>query len=201
MVRRTWCEDGDGCGSGAAGERLRPARSRACPPPPPCRCPLFDVARVAQGAEHSATEARAVAADNARAVPVFVSGATGVSAAAINGIFEPTQEKGLDGLVLLYKRGDAGMLMEHFGGQWQIKSVTDKGKSDCHAWVSGGCAPEACTSRQLNVSSDGTAQVLGVMFSDASGVKVKIVPEAEVSCRLPFKCALLMRTHPSLLFI
>ena len=123
----------------------------------------------AQGAEHAAAEARAVAHDNARAAPLVISGATGAHAAAINGVLEPTQEKGLDGRVLLYKRGDAGMLMEHFGGQWQIKSVTDKGKSDCYAWVSGGCAPEACTSRQWNVSSDGTAQVLGVMFSDAPG--------------------------------
>jgi hypothetical protein len=120
---------------------------------------------------------------------VFVSGATGVSAAAINGIFEPTQEKGLDGRVLLYKRGDAGMLMEHFGGQWQIKSVTDKGKSDCYAWVSGGCAPEACTSRQWNVSSDGTAQVLGVKFSDAPGVKAEaeaIATAAEAAERAKF---------------
>ena len=72
---------------------------------------------VAQGAEYAAAEATAVAHDNARAVPVFISGATGVHAAAINGFFEPTQEKGLDGRLILTKRGDAGMLMEHFNRQ------------------------------------------------------------------------------------
>jgi hypothetical protein len=39
------------------------------------------VTLVAQGAEYAAAEATAVAHDNARAVPVFISGATGNNAA------------------------------------------------------------------------------------------------------------------------
>jgi hypothetical protein len=132
---------------------------------------LFAVTRVAQGAEHAAAEAMAVAADNARAVPVFISGATGVHAAAINGFYDPTQEKGLDGRVLLCKRGDASMWMEHYRGLWQVKSASDKGKDNRYASVAGGCAPEACASRQWRVH-DGKAHV------DAPGVKMETGAEA-----------------------
>ena len=50
----------------------------------------------AQGAEHAAAVARVIDGDNARAGPVFISGATGLFAAAINGYYAPTQEKGFD---------------------------------------------------------------------------------------------------------
>ena len=66
-----------------------------------------------------------MADDNARAVPVFISGATGRNAANINGFFEPTEEKGLDGRVLYRKRGEAFMWMEHFEGQWHVKRDLD----------------------------------------------------------------------------
>ncbi len=105
----------------------------------------------AQGAEHAAAEARAVARDNARAEPVFISGATGDGAALLNGVLEPTEEKGLDGRVLYRKCGDGSMCMEHFGGMWQVKSVSSKGTGDCWAFVAGGCAAEACTSRPWRV--------------------------------------------------
>ena len=85
--------------------------------PPRRRFQSLPVTLVAQGAEYAAAEATAVAHDNARAVPVFISGATDVNAATINGFFEPTQEKGLDGRLILTKRGDAGMVMEHFNRQ------------------------------------------------------------------------------------
>ncbi len=78
---------------------------------------------------------------------MFISGATGVDAAVINGLFDPTQEKGLDGRVLYAKRGDSSMCMEHFGGKWRVRSVSYKGKDTCFAWVAGGCGAEACTSR------------------------------------------------------
>ena len=152
--------------------------------------------RVAQGAEHATVEARAVAADNARAVPVFFSGATGVNAAGINGFFEPTQEKGSDGRMLLHKRGDASVIIEHFGGNWRVKPVSFKGKADCWAIVSGGCALEACTSRLWKESFDGKVHV------DAPGLKMVTgaeAVEADVSSRVPLCCALFMRTHPSLL--
>jgi hypothetical protein len=153
------------------------------------------VTRVAQVAEHATAEARAVAADNARAMPVFFSGAIGVNAAAINGFFEPTQEKGLDGRVLLRKRGDASVIMEHFAGKWRVKSLTDKGKDRCYACVAGGCALEACTSREWKEGTGGKGLV------DSPGLKMVTgaeAVEADVS-RLPLCCALFMRTHPSLL--
>ncbi len=131
----------------------------------------------AQGAEHAAAEARAVARDNARAEPVFISGATGVHAALINGVLEPTEEKGVDGRVLYRKRGDGSVCMEHFGGEWEVKHVSSKGTFNrelCYAVVAGGCAAEACTSRPWWVY-DGKA------WADAP--LVKMVAEAEVrSC-------------------
>ena len=128
---------------------------------------------VAQGAEYAAAEATAVAHDNARAVPVFISGATCVHAANINGFFDPTQEKGLDGRLILIKRGDAGMLMEHRDGNWEVKPVSNKGTDNSSAYVEGGCALAACTSRQWRVA-DGQ----GGWF-DAPGVKMVTGAEAE----------------------
>ncbi len=146
--------------------------SSASLPLPPTRLLLIFV--FAQGAEHAAAEATAVAADNALAVPLFISGATCVNAAGINGLFEPTQEKGADGRVLYAKRGDISVCMEHAAGTWQIKDVSSKGTDDCFASVEGGCAAEACTSRQWMVSFDSKT------FSDAP--HVKMVVESEV-CR------------------
>ena len=126
-----------------------------------------------QGAEHAAAEARAVAHDNARAAPVFISGATGVNAALINGVLEPTQEKGLDGRVLYRKRGDSSVCMEHFGGKWQVKPVSSKGTNGCYAYVAGGCAAEACTSRPWRVTFDDKT------WTDAPLVKMVAGAEAE----------------------
>ena len=95
-----------------------------------------------------------MADDNARAVPVFISGATGRNAANINGFFEPTEEKGLDGRVLYRKRGDALMWMEHFEGRWHVKQESNKGTNRCYAYVEGGCAPDACTSREWMITFD-----------------------------------------------
>ena len=127
----------------------------------------------AQGAEHAAAEARAVAHDNARAAPVVISGATGAKAAAINGVLEPTQEKGLDGRVLYRKRGDPSMIMEHRGGQWEVKAVSSKGTAAGYAYVAGGCAAEACTSRMWKVTFDGAT------FHDAPSVKMVAGAEAQ----------------------
>ena len=102
---------------------------------------------------------------------MFISGATGGYAAFINGFFEPTQEKGLDGRVLYAKRGDASWCIEHYGGKWQVKPVSDKGKGSAWAYVAGGCGLEACTSRVWKVY-DGKA------WNDAPSVK--LVAEAEV---------------------
>ena len=128
---------------------------------------------------HAAAEARAVATDNARAAPVFISGATGVYAASINGSFEPTQEKGLDGRVLYAKRGDASTCIEHYGGKWQVKAVSSKGKDSCRAYVAGGCGLDACTSRVWKVD-DGTP---GLPHIDAPSVKLVAGAEAERQVR------------------
>jgi hypothetical protein len=94
-----------------------------------------------------AAEAAAIAADNARAEPVFISGATGDKAALINGVFVPTRMKGLDGRVLYAKLGDASTRIEHYGGQWQVKAVSNIGANNCWISVVGGCGLEARTSR------------------------------------------------------
>ena len=111
---------------------------------------------------------------------MVISGATGAKAAAINGVLEPTQEKGLDGRVLYCKRGDGRVCMEHFAGKWQVKSVSMKGKNSCYASVAGGCAAEACTSRIWKVW-DGKA------FADAPLMKMA----AEVVTKLLSKSACL----------
>ena len=103
-----------------------------------------------QGADVIAV-ARAVAEENARAAPVYISGATGPKAEFINGYFLPTEEKGLDGRVMYSKRGDGSMCIEHLRGQWQIKPVSSKGTAACYASVAGGCPFENCTSRLWNV--------------------------------------------------
>ncbi len=103
-----------------------------------------------------------------------ISGATGNNAACINGFFEPTQEKGLDGRALYAKRGDASVCIEHYGGIWRVKHVSTKGThvaEKCYIIVAGGCGLEACTSRVWRVP-DGKA------WNDAPSVK--LVAEAEV---------------------
>ena len=125
-----------------------------------------------QGAEHVVAEARAVAADNARAGPVFISGAAVLRSAAINGFYTVTEEKSSDGRVVLSKRGDASMCIEHFAGAWEVLPVSSKGKDTCTAYVQGGCALEDCTSRVWRVAN-------GKKFEDHSSVKMAIGSEAE----------------------
>ena len=132
----------------------------------------------------AAAEATAISNDNARAAPVAISGATGPKAAAINGVLEPTQEKGLDGRVLYRKRGDPRIIMEHRGGHWEVKNVSSKGENTCKAYVAGGCAAEACTSRMWKVTFDGAT------FEDAPSVKM--VAGAEAQRQVERRC---MRAH------
>jgi hypothetical protein len=102
----------------------------------------------AQDAEHAAAAARA---DNARAGPVLISGATGPWAAGVNGFYTVTEEKSSDGRFVLSKRGDPGICIEHCGGVLQVKSVSGKGKFLCLAYVAGGCALEECATRVWKV--------------------------------------------------
>ncbi len=141
-------------------------------PHPHARILMCDALRFAQAAEHAAAAARAVADDNARATVVFISGATGPWAAAINGFFAPTLEKGLDGRFVLSKRGDASMCIEQFGGQWQVKPVSSKGTDGCCAYVAGDCALQDCASGVWKVYD-------GQTLVDQASVKLAIGSEAE----------------------
>ena len=60
----------------------------------------------------------------------------------------------MDGRLVLSKRGDPSVCIEHHVGRWQVKDVSSKGKDACNASVAGGCALEDCTSRVWRVSSD-----------------------------------------------
>ena len=103
---------------------------------------------------------------------VFISGTLGAVAAGINGAYYSTGETS-GGHPLLTKRGDASMLIEHFQGNWHSKPVSSKGTGSCYAYVAGGCALAACTSRQWKVM-DGKGG-----WSDAPGVKMVTGAEAE----------------------
>jgi hypothetical protein len=110
--------------------------------PLPLMCFSFE-----QAAEHTAAVARAIAEDNARAVPVLISGATGPYGKGINGLFAPTSERSLDGRVVYEKCDNTGIIIEHYSGQWSIKPATDKGLSALQGGVVGGCALESCIGR------------------------------------------------------
>jgi hypothetical protein len=99
----------------------------------------------AQGAEYAAAEAAVVAAENARAAPVFISGATCKHATFINGFFEPTQEKGLDGRVRYAKKTTVVIRIEHYAGRWKIMPAAFN-RGDFVSQVEGGCGLDACTS-------------------------------------------------------
>ena len=103
---------------------------------------------------------------------VFISGAAGPGSALINGFYTVTEEKSSDGRVVLSKRGDANMCIEHFTGKWQVKYVSSKGTSACMAGVQGGCALEDCTSRVWRVYN-------GKEFEDQPSVKMATGSEAE----------------------
>jgi hypothetical protein len=120
----------------------------------------------------AAAEEMSISNDNAHAAPVVISGATGANAARVNGVYEPTEEKGVDGRVLYRKRGDPSKCMEHRGGNWEVKQVSRKGTAAGFAFVAGGCAAEACTSRKWRLADGGP-------FQDAPSVKM--VAESEVS--------------------
>ena len=118
-----------------------------------------------------AAEARAVAEGNARAGPVFISGAGGMYSAGINGFYTVTEEKSCDGRVVLSKRGDASMCIEHYAGRWQVKDVSWKGTRACMACVQGGCALEDCTSRVWKVD-DGIRVHNGKEWKDQPSLKI-----------------------------
>ena len=103
---------------------------------------------------------------------LFISGATGVNAAGINGGYDRTSETS-GGYALYAKRGDKSMCMEHFGGKWMVKAVSDKGKDNAYAYVAGGCGAEACTSRQWTVSFDSKAHAEAPLVKMVAGAEAQ----------------------------
>ena len=122
-------------------------------------------------------QAAAVEVENSRAGLVFLSGAQGVCALKVNGFWRATAER-QGGRVVYVEVGDASHCIEHFGGKWHLKPVSNKGQNFSWAFVTGGCALEACTSRVWNVSDETTLlpqpSVKMLFGADA---------EREVSCR------------------
>jgi hypothetical protein len=127
----------------------------------------------AQGAAYAAAEARSVADGNARTGPVFISGATCTNAASINGFYVVANAKSFDGRLVLSKRGDPGMCIEHRGGQWEVKTWSSKGTGACMAYVAGGCALVDCTSRVWVVWN-------GKGFDEQPSVQMATGSEAEL---------------------
>jgi hypothetical protein len=102
---------------------------------------------------------------------VFISGATGPRAAAINGPYDCTGE--ISGKYTVYsKRGDPSICVEHRVGYWEVKPASFKGKAGCFACVAGGCALEDCASRVWRVYD-------GKGYNDQPSVKMATGREAE----------------------
>jgi len=74
--------------------------------------------------------------------------------------------------VVFVKVGVASMCIEHFGGKWQLKLAAFKGQNLFTAYVPGGCALEACSSRVWFVSE-------GVFHVPQSSVKMLCGADAE----------------------
>ena len=134
--------------------------------------------------------------DNFRSGPIFISGASGDSAAAMIGYYEPTLGFGMDGRVMYAKYGGGGVCIEHFGGFWQVKRVEDRGKSACMASVAGGCALVDCVARvwyraspngptedirmKLSTGDDAEQEVSGCCMAQNQALAVDAVARAFV---------------------
>lgn len=133
-------------------------------------------------AAQAVAAAPSVADDNSRASFVFIYGATGANASKVNGLFAATQERGQDGRVIYAKRGFSGhsLCIEHYkdDGDWQVKPVSGNRQGSCWAYVEGGCALEACTSRLWNMLD-------GNLFCEQPDIRMVTgaIAESAVSCR------------------
>ena len=90
----------------------------------------------------------ALAAENARAVSVVISGATGPLSNFVNGLFYPSREVGADGRRIYKKRGDHSVCLEHVEGYWSVKPMSVKGTPNYYANVQGNSALLDCSSRR-----------------------------------------------------
>ena len=89
-----------------------------------------------------------IADENSRAVPVVIVGATGPFAPYINGHFNPTREVGADGRLIYINAGNPNVCLEHVGGYWSVKPMSEKGTPSYYASVEGNCALLECSSRR-----------------------------------------------------
>ena len=112
---------------------------------------------------------------------MFVSGATGALCSVVNGYYEPTEEKGVDGRVMYRKVGDGGVWIEHFEGHWQVKGFSCLGKVTRFSEIEGLCAFDSCIGRGLKLWND-IANKLVVHSS------VKIVTGAEAEQQVGLLC-------------
>jgi hypothetical protein len=103
---------------------------------------------------------------------VFISGATGPHAAAINGPYNRTGE--ITGKYAVYSKcGDPSVCIEHRDeSDWEVKDVSAKGTGACMAYVAGGCALGDCTSRVWVVWN-------GKGFDEQPSIKMATGSEAE----------------------
>ena len=83
---------------------------------------------------------------------IFIRGAIGFHSVGINGPYNRISVS-KDGYAVYGKLGDASMCIEHYGGKWQVKTVSRKGSNVCFAYVTGGCALEACALRAWKVGN------------------------------------------------
>ncbi len=115
---------------------------------------------------------------------MFISGATGSLASVVNGYYEPTEEKGADGRVMYAKRGDGGVCIKHFVGDWLVMYSSKKGTSFAEAvkaYVIGGLALESCASRVWKVYDCNEEK-----FFEQPSVKMVTGAEAEQQVGLLF---------------
>jgi len=92
-------------------------------------------------------------AENKRAVSVVIYGASESPAASyVNGFFDPSTSKGMDGRLIYIKRGQTDVCLEHFNGQWQVKPVSEIGKDSFFATLQGNRALLDCSSNQWTLA-------------------------------------------------
>ena len=138
--------------------------------------------------------ARVIAEDNARAGPIFLSGFATIAPAAnaaaaaaaavpdvpVNGLFDPSKERGKDGRVIYVKRSDGSMIIEHRAGSWHMKPPDFKGLEACLAFVPGGRSLEMCLPHAWHVHD-------GKLWVEQASVRMVKGAEAErwvsASCR------------------
>jgi hypothetical protein len=103
---------------------------------------------------------------------IFISGATGEYSGRLFGFYEPTGKKNSDGHIMYKNRFHPNTVVEHFGGKWQLKDVSNIRKNIRFAEVAGFCPFEACKSKEWEVAN-------GVALEHQPSVKMVTGADAE----------------------